>query len=184
MKKSIHKRAILYLLIGSLLLLAAGGWLIHNQIEDHRAGQRADEILAQMQKQPEDQPLIRIEGEEFCGRIAIEQLGIELPIFDKWSYQHLKEAPCRYSGSLEAENLIIAAHNYKNHFGALHTLTQGDSVFFIDCYGKKHSFYVDTIEILSGAAIEEMRAGDWDLTLFTCTKGGKQRATIRCIKSK
>lgn len=26
----------------------------------------------------------------------------------------------------------------------------------------------------------EMTGGDWDLTLFTCTIGGKKRITVRC----
>ena len=30
--------------------------------------------------------------------------------------------------------------------------------------------------------IEEMAAGDWDLTLFTCTLGGQARLTLRCTQ--
>jgi sortase A len=28
--------------------------------------------------------------------------------------------------------------------------------------------------------VEEMESDEWDLTLFTCTIGGKSRVTIRC----
>ena len=34
-------------------------------------------------------------------------------------------------------------------------------------------------ETLNPTDIEEMKDGDWDLTLFTCTVGGKTRVTIR-----
>ena len=39
---------------------------------------------------------------------------------------------------------------------------------------------VDTIETVGGTDIEKMESGDWDLTLFTCTTGGKARAAVRC----
>jgi sortase A len=38
-------------------------------------------------------------------------------------------------------------------------------------------------EVLKSTAIEEMEAGEWDLTLFTCTIGGADRITIRCEKT-
>jgi len=36
------------------------------------------------------------------------------------------------------------------------------------------------VETLQPTAVEEMCSGDWDLTLFTCTLGGKFRVTVRC----
>ena len=30
-------------------------------------------------------------------------------------------------------------------------------------------------------SVQEMTDGDWDLTLFTCTVGGKSRVTVRCV---
>jgi len=35
-------------------------------------------------------------------------------------------------------------------------------------------------EVLLPTAVEEMTAGEWDLTLFTCTLGGRSRVTVRC----
>lgn len=37
-------------------------------------------------------------------------------------------------------------------------------------------------EILQPAQTEQMVSGDWDLTLFTCTVGGRSRVTIRCTQ--
>ena len=34
-------------------------------------------------------------------------------------------------------------------------------------------------ETLGPTDVEGMEAGDWDLTLFTCTVGGQTRVTIR-----
>ena len=36
------------------------------------------------------------------------------------------------------------------------------------------------VQQLPGTAIQEMEAGDWDLTLFTCDAGGTARVTVRC----
>jgi sortase A len=30
--------------------------------------------------------------------------------------------------------------------------------------------------------VTDMQSGDWDFTLFTCTKGGAQRVTVRCSR--
>ena len=38
-------------------------------------------------------------------------------------------------------------------------------------------------ETLPETAVEEMRAGEWDLTLFTCTYDGRARVTVRCIRT-
>ena len=40
--------------------------------------------------------------------------------------------------------------------------------------------YFPMIETVGGYDIEKMEAGDWDLTLFTCTNKGKARAAVRC----
>lgn len=44
------------------------------------------------------------------------------------------------------------------------------------------SYNVSGMEELPGTALEEMEAGEWDLTLFTCTASGKNRVTVRCDK--
>ena len=45
------------------------------------------------------------------------------------------------------------------------------------------SYTVTALEELDGTTIEAMESGDWDLTLFTCTIGGKKRVTVRCKKN-
>ena len=53
-------------------------------------------------------------------------------------------------------------------------------MIFTDADGNVFSYEVDTIETVGGTDIEKMESGDWDLTLFTCTTGGKARAAVRC----
>ena len=43
-------------------------------------------------------------------------------------------------------------------------------------------YKVDNVETLRSTQVEDMTSGDWDMTLFTCTPGGKSRLTVRCVK--
>ena len=101
----------------------------------------------------------------------------------EWEMDFLRQAPCRYAGTLAGDDIIIAAHNYRRHFAALHTLRPGDAVLFTDAAGQTYRYTVDRVETLPETAVEEMRAGEWDLTLFTCTYDGRARVTVRCIRT-
>lgn len=121
-----------------------------------------------------------IDGYRYIGCLAIPSLGLELPVMAEWDYPRLKIAPCRYSGSTKTDDLVIAAHNYASHFGRLTELSAGDTVFFTDMDNVVSCYEVAEVVILEPAAVEEMTAGEYDLTLFTCTYGGRSRVTVRC----
>ena len=192
---------------GGLLLLAAALLLTcYNLWDERRAGLRAEEAASQVeeiacaaeQDHPEsaDEPVIpdyildperempetEIDGESYIGILELPALGLELPVMGEWSYARLRTAPCRYRGSAYQGDLIIAAHNYRGHFGNLKELRQGDIVRFTDVEGNVLSYTVAETELLDGSDVEAMEAGDWDLTLFTCTVGGKTRVTVRCLR--
>lgn len=189
--------------IGILCLLAAFCLTAYNIWSDAQAGETADSALQQMKQFQEDtvqdtvnpseeeipdyilnpemdMPTQEIDGQDYIGTLVIESLGLSLPIISEWSYPRLQIAPCRYAGSAYLDNMVIAAHNYKSHFGHLKNLSQGDTVTFTDIDGNVFNYQVVEIETLSPYSIQEMTSGDWDLTLFTCTIGGQARVAIRC----
>jgi len=125
-------------------------------------------------------PTIKIDKERYIGILEIPKLGLELPVMSDWDYTRLRVAPCRYCGSVRGEDLVIMAHNYARHFGGLSSLSEGDSVTFTDMDGITTVYQVVAHDILQPTAVEEMTSGDFDLTLFTCTYGGRSRVTIRC----
>ena len=194
------------LLCGGLLLLAAALFLtIRNFAEDHRAAENAQQALQAMESpaihqdpspapaessepsvpahilNPEmEMPTTEIDGIEYIGTLTLSTLGLELPIISAWSDTLSKRAPCRYKGSAYLGDLIIAGHNYRSHFGPLSRLTPGDAIQFTDTEGNCFFYEVSKIEELPGTALEEMEAGDWDLTLFTCTLSRTSRFTVRC----
>ena len=123
---------------------------------------------------------VEIDGYAYIGYLSIPKLKLELPIMADWDYTRLRTAPCRYTGSVRGEDLVIMAHNYASHFGNLSKLSEGDSVIFTDMDGIVTAYEVVAQDILDPYAVEEMTSGDFDLTLFTCTYGGQSRVTVYC----
>lgn len=184
------------IVLGGLCMLLALGLLYHNYREERRAESMTREILPKLQNaiEPQSAPrfdaepegetsvpeTILIDGVEYIGCLSVPALNLDLPVQSDWSYPKLKVSPCRYTGSSAGGDLIIAAHNYERHFGKLHTLQAGDTVRFTDAAGRAFCYVVDTVETLGATEVEELTSGDWGLTLFTCTYGGKSRVTVRC----
>lgn len=127
---------------------------------------------------------VEIDGYAYIGYLSIPALGLELPIMSQWDYERLKIAPCRYDGSTKSDDLVLLAHNYGKHFETLKNLVPGDEVYFTDMDDVISHYQVVTVEILTPNAVEEMVAGEYDLTLFTCTYGGQNRVTVRCDRVK
>lgn len=187
------------MLLGTGLLLAALSLFIWNRNEDTQAEKSVERILPQLIEQletadeagqakgpsypdPYDPTMteVVIDGYAYIGYLSIPSLGLELPVMSEWDYTRLKIAPCRYAGSVKTDNLVIAAHNYRRHFGPIKKLAIGDEVYFTDVDGIVFCYEVVEMVTLSPTAVEEMSAGDYDLTLFTCTYGGQSRVTVRC----
>lgn len=131
-----------------------------------------------------EMPVVEIDGHGYIGFVGIPTLQKELPVMADWSYPKLKSAPCRYTGSMYTDDLVIMAHNYSHHFGSLQNLRAGDIITFTDMDGYTVYYAVVALDVLEPTAVEEMTAGEFDLTLFTCTYGGKSRVTVRCDRVK
>ena len=124
--------------------------------------------------------VVEVKGEKYIGYVSIPELNLDLPVMAEWSYRKLRKSPCHYTGSTKTDDLVIFAHNYSRHFGRLNRLSLGDEVIFTDMNGVITKYQVVDIDELSAYAVEEMTAGEYDLTLFTCTYGGRARVTVRC----
>ena len=127
-----------------------------------------------------EMPIKTIDNRDNIGVLEVPLLELVLPIITDGRYPALKVSPCRYKGSVYKDNMVIAAHNYRSHFGRLEDLQEGDTITFTDMDGNVFCYEVVYTEILMPTAIEEMTSGEWNLTLFTCTLGGQYRVTVRC----
>lgn len=132
------------------------------------------------EKKTREMTVTEINGYSYIGFLAIPSLELELPVMADWSYPQLQVAPCRYTGNVYNDDLVVMAHNYQSHFGRLDTLDPGDEVIFTDMDGNMFHFEVIALEVLDPTHIEDFVSGEFDLTLFTCTYGGQSRVTVRC----
>ena len=203
-----RKRGSLLLILGALLLAAALGLTAWNLYEGYRAEKTSSVVVEQLHTvlpdaptQPAvpapnnngeleipdyvlapdmEMPTVTVDGRKYIGTLELPTLGLEFPIISRWSYDALLEAPCRYTGSAYSGDMVLAAHNYNSHFGRLKNLHEGDKIIFTDVDGNVFTYAVAVKETLMPTAVEEMTAGEFPLTLFTCTLGGSYRVTIRC----
>lgn len=127
-------------------------------------------------------PATEVDGTKYIGILSIPDLGLLLPVATTWTYELLRKTPCRYYGSVYTDDLVIAAHNYAQHFGNLNRLRYGNTVTFLDTDGNLFSFEVRDVEIIEPTDIDGMIHTDYDLSLFTCTVGGQARVAVRCEK--
>lgn len=119
---------------------------------------------------------------EYLGVLTIPALGLELPVQTEWSKANLKVSPCRQCGSTAGGDLVIAAHNYKSHFGRLSSLSEGDEVRFTSQDGAEAVYTVERTAQVSPEEPEALREGGCPLVLYTCTPGGKARVVVYCRK--
>ena len=117
---------------------------------------------------------------EYLGVLTIPALGLELPVQTEWSKANLKVSPCRQCGSTAGGDLVIAAHNYKSHFGRLSSLSKGDEVRFTSQDGAEAVYTVERTAQVSPEEPEALREGGSPLVLYTCTPGGKARVVVYC----
>ena len=72
------------------------------------------------------------------------------------------------------------AHNYNTHFGGLNRRGEGDTVLFTDMDGVVTTYEVVARDVLYYGEYDQLTDHEYDLTLFTCTYGGKGRVTVFC----
>ena len=184
------KSGVILISLGAVLILAALLLFLHNRSEDRRAGQEAESLLedvrssmaANADPEPQEEPAEEITY-DYAGVIAIPDLSLELPVIDQWNYARLKVAPCRQSGAAADGDLVIAAHNYKSHFGYLDRLEPGASVIFTDMEGTVYRYAVEEIRQLEPEDVEDVSSvfsSEYPLVLYTCTPGGKARVAVFC----
>lgn len=196
------------MILGTALIVAALSLFLLNRREAEQAAEASAELMTQLvevivereaiptEPQTYEQPVgtpveyldpsafemteVEVEGYAYIGYLSIPAIGIELPVMADWDYTRLRTAPCRYTGSVRGEDLVILAHNYWRHFGHLSELNEGDRVIFTDMDGIQTMYEVVAQDVLDPYAVEEMTSGEFDLTLFTCTFGGHNRVTVYC----
>jgi sortase A len=186
-----------FIILGCCCLAAAIALAAYNVFLTYRAGVTSSQLSDMLEKasatnlEDGEDALLKeqadngemktktVNGVELVGQIALPTQGINLAVISEWSYPNLQISACRYSGSPSGQ-LVILAHNYDTHFGRLKYLKPGDAVTFTDVSGRVYNYVVTGTEIKGKYELNDILSGDWDMTLFTCTIGGKNRVVVRC----
>lgn len=190
------------MVLGAALFFGALALFLYNEYDSIRAEQSAATVMEQLIEKVEPQEAateapaveipeelvdpatfvmteVEIDGYAYIGYLSLPDQGLDLPIMADLDKARLKIAPCRYYGTVKGNDLVLAAHNNR-HFGGLKDMSEGERVIFTDMDGEVTYYEVVGLDILASNAVEEMTSGDFDLTLFTCTYGGKSRVTVYC----
>ncbi len=189
-----RKIAITFMTVGIILVFSAMSLLIYNNYENRKANKSSDALvesirLSMAESESEDvtadpfdeeMKVREIDGYGYIGYLSVPELDIDLPVMSEWDYGRLKISPCRYYGSTKTDNLVVAAHNYRAHFGYLGNLKPGDTVVFTDMDAVTHNYKVDSVELLMPTDVDKVKEAGDDLILYTCTYGGEKRIIVRC----
>lgn len=191
-------RAIVMIVLGLSLILTSACFFFRYEQEAEIAGENAQLLLAaitqeieqtreqeaydtaQREQTPGQMLQTSLQGYDLVGIIRVPGVGVELPVLNSWNYDLLKLSPCRYSGSIEGQDLILMGHNYKKHFAPLRQVSPGDRVEFLDVSGTSHTYVVAETEVLKPTQLDELSSSEHGLTVFTCTPGGQSRFVVRC----
>ncbi len=189
-----RKLGNVFMIAGILCILIAMGILTYNHFENKNAQDQSMVIMESIvsaigeneqqpvEEDPFDTEMLTksIDGYDYIGYLFIPKLELELPVMADWDYNRLKISPCRYYGSIKTNNLVIAAHNYRSHFGYIGNLAEDDIIMFTDMEGKNRSYKVTSVGILQPTDVDMVKDTGDDLILYTCTYGGAERICVRC----
>ena len=203
MSKGKDRTAAVLIIIGAIMIAASAGLVLWNYYESSKAQKAASEQLVKVEKEisrreqvntdssiqaafiPQGSeikkmPVAEIDGNDYIGYLSIPSVDLKTPVMNTYNDYKLNIAPCRYYGSLETDNLVIAGHNFYGGFNKLTSLKESDKVIFTNMDGDVFTYHVGEIEMLDPDQVVDMVESSWDLTLYTCNYTASQRFTVRC----
>ena len=191
MKKSLFAKILM--VIGALLVVCSIALLCYNNYLDKKASIKSQEVM---------QPLINlidddkdswkgkeltekeVDGNMYVGFVSIPKLNLDLPVLSRWETTTSRIAPSRYSGNAETDDLVLAAHSYRYHFGFIGKLRPNDKIIFKDMDGRVYLYEVKSVEYVYPTQKQEVMEAGYDLTLYTCTYSATKRIVVFCDKIK
>lgn len=118
--------------------------------------------------------------------LKIPKINIEYPVLSATSDALLFVSLNKYWGPQpnEVGNYCIVGHYYENGkmFGKLHKLKNGDKAELTDLSGNTFKYQVYNkyvVEPTDTRCTSQLTDGRKELTLITCTNGGKQRLVVK-----
>ena len=130
-----------------------------------------------------DMPTVRTGAYDYIGYLDFPGYGLTMPVAATWSFPALEISPCRHTGSVYNDNLVVAGHNYNTHFGVLFELQLGDIVTFTDVDGNAFTYTVRELTSVSPDDSDAVMNRGYALTLYTCNWDTTERVTVFCERT-
>ena len=124
-------------------------------------------------------PYREVDGIRYIGVLTFPSLSMTLPVAADYDNASLAVSPCRYTGTVYKDNMVVCGHNYYTHFGKLDRLMYGDEVYFTDVTGNIFKYKVTDIVQFDADQTKDVTSYDSGMTLFTCDISGNFRITVR-----
>ncbi len=120
--------------------------------------------------------------------LNIPSLGINYPVISDCTTELLKISLNKFWGGEpnEVGNYCIVGHNYDGKdifFGKLNRIQNGDIVELEDKQGRKLQYQVYNkfiVQPTDVACTSQLTNGKTEMTLITCSEGGKTRLIVKC----
>ena len=183
----------LVILLGALLLVAAVGLFLFQQVGAVQASKRAEALLDALyaalpeisQGTPDDRidvtmPVLEVEGINFAAILEVPMFDCKLPVSSPWSEKKLRSYPCRFYGSLYDGTLIIGGSDQKGQLDFLEQIDIGHKVMVTDMTGARYSYAVYRVDRAGHADAEVLMKEASSLVLFARDSFSLEYIIVRC----
>lgn len=169
--------------IGCAMIILSVLFIILSTIQQNNAVKNVQEITSAIhnilpditisvprQTSNPQMPVMEIDHQNFIGLIEASGYSKELPIHSSWSPNKISSYPCRFSGSVYSNNLIIGGSSDTGQFDFMKNISLNDSIYVTDFYGYKYGYLVTDIQTTTDVSAETLNSFDADLLLFAPDK--------------
>lgn len=160
MPKTKHNRlSLVCILIGTLLLVTASGYLLWGQINSRIAKTDNREIVAQVEKLippardafPEERgnngmPALSVSGVDVAAILEIPSFDCKLPLRTSYDKDAVKKMPCRYSGSIYDTSLVIVTTDRTGQMDFVDEIGTDCRLYLTDMEGERYHYRVQAIK--------------------------------------
>lgn len=128
-------------------------------------------------------PTVRTGSYDYIGYLDFPGYGLTMPVAAEFSFPAMEISPCRHTGSVYNDNLVVAGHNYKTEFDVLFRLKAGDTVTFTDVDGNVFTYTVREFVSVTPDDSDTVMNSGYALTMYTCNWDTSERVTVFCERT-
>lgn len=182
--------SIISITVGAILVVASIGLLVYSmrgyEIDTNNAIVQIEKLLPKItQSVPQEKgnnamSSMEIDGESYVALLEMDMYKFKMPVRSVWDEKAVEAVPCRYSGSVYNNTLVIAATDAEGQMDFVNSVNTGDRLTVTDMRGEQFSYKVVKVENSNTATAEELNTDEFDLTIFVEYSGPTDYLFIRC----